>query len=61
MGELGAKRAISVLRDHHMHIKKIGVVTDSPMGNVAEHLRSHFVAAEIGIFCGRRRRAESSG
>ena len=38
------------VRDHHMHIKKIGVVTDSPMGNVAEHLASHFVAAEIRHF-----------
>ena len=38
------------VRDHHMHIKKIGVVTDSPMGTVAEHLASHFVAAEIRHF-----------
>jgi hypothetical protein len=38
------------VRDHHKHIKKIGVVTDSPMGNVAEHLASHFVAAEIRHF-----------
>ena len=38
------------VRDHHMHIKKIGVVTDSTMGNVAEHLASHFVAAEIRHF-----------
>ena len=28
------------VRDHHKHIKKIAVVTDSPMGNVAEHLAS---------------------
>ena len=38
------------VRDHHKHIKKIGVVTDSPMGNVAENLASHFVAAEIRHF-----------
>jgi hypothetical protein len=38
------------VRDHHKQIKKIGVVTDSPMGNVAEHLASHFVAAEIRHF-----------
>jgi len=38
------------VRDHHKHVKKIGVVTDSPMGNVAEHLASHFVAAEIRHF-----------
>jgi hypothetical protein len=38
------------VRDHHKHIRKVGVVTDSPMGNVAEHLASHFVAAEIRHF-----------
>ena len=38
------------VRDHHKHVKKIAVVTDSPMGNVAEHLASHFVAAEIRRF-----------
>src|SRR5436190_12364988 len=38
------------VRDHHQHVRKIGVVTDSPMGNVAEHLASHFVAAEIRHF-----------
>ena len=38
------------VRDHHKHIKKIGVVTDSPLGTVAEHLASHFVAAEIRHF-----------
>jgi len=38
------------VRDHHRHVKKIAVVTDSPMGNVAEHLASHFVAAEIRHF-----------
>ena len=38
------------VRDHHKYVKKIAVVTDSPMGNVAEHLASHFVAAEIRHF-----------
>ena len=38
------------VRDHHKHIKKVAVVTDSPMGNVAEHLASHFVAADIRHF-----------
>ena len=38
------------VRDHHKHIKKIGLVTDSALGNVAEHLASHFVAAEIRNF-----------
>ncbi len=38
------------VRDHHKHIKKIGLVTDSALGNVAEHLASHFVSAEIRHF-----------
>ena len=48
---LGAMaRHFRFVRDHHKHVKKIGVVTDSPMGNLAEHLASHFVAAEIKHF-----------
>jgi len=38
------------VRDHHKHIKKVGLVTDSALGNVAEHLASHFVSAEIRHF-----------
>lgn len=38
------------VRDHHRHIRKIAVVTDSPMANLAEHLVSHFVSAEIRQF-----------
>jgi stage II sporulation SpoAA-like protein len=38
------------VREHHKHIKKIGLVTDSAMGNVAEHLASHFVSAKIRHF-----------
>jgi len=41
------------VRDHHKHIKKVGLVTDSLLGNVAEHLASHFVSAEIKHFHGR--------
>ena len=48
---LGAMAAhFRFVRDHHKHIKKIGVVTDSALGNVAEHLAAHFVAAEIRHF-----------
>ena len=48
---LGAMAShLRFVRDHHRHIKKIAVVTDSAMGNVAEHLASHFVAAEIRRF-----------
>ena len=38
------------VRDHHKHVKKIAVVTDSHMGDAAEHITSHFVAAEIKHF-----------
>jgi hypothetical protein len=35
------------VRDHHRHIRKVAVVTDSHLGNLAEHVASHFVAAEM--------------
>ena len=38
------------VRDHHKHVKKIAVVTDSHLADVAEHLGSHFVSAEIQHF-----------
>ena len=48
---LGAMAAhIRFVRDHHKKVKKIAVVTDSPMGRVGERLGSHFVAAEIKHF-----------
>ena len=40
------------VRDHHKHIKKVAVVTDSHLGDVAEHLASHFVSAQIRHFPG---------
>jgi hypothetical protein len=38
------------VRDHHKHIKKVAVVTDSHIGDFAEHLASHFVSAKIRHF-----------
>jgi len=38
------------VRDHHKRVKKIAVVTDSHLGDVAERLASHFVSAEIKHF-----------
>ncbi|SOX54260.1 STAS/SEC14 domain-containing protein [Mycobacterium ahvazicum] len=38
------------VRDHHRHVKKVAVVTDSHLGDVAERLASHFVSAEIRHF-----------
>ena len=48
---LGAMAAhMRFVRDHHRQIRRIGVVTDSPLGKLAEQLASHFVAAEIRHF-----------
>ena len=41
---------LKFIRDHHKHVKKIAVVTDSHLGDVAEHLASHFISAEIQHF-----------
>lgn len=38
------------VKDHHRHIRKIALVTDSALGNIAEHLIAHFVSAEIRQF-----------
>jgi len=40
------------VRDHQKHVKKVAVVTDSHLGDVAEHLASHFVSAKIRHFSG---------
>jgi len=48
---LGAMAAhFRFVRDHHRLVKKIALVTDSGLGNVAERLASHFVSAEIKHF-----------
>jgi hypothetical protein len=48
---LGAMAAqFRFVRDHHKRIKKLALVTDSAMGNVAEKLAAHFVSAEIKHF-----------
>jgi hypothetical protein len=50
---LGAMAAhFRFVRDHHRHIRKVALVTDSAAGSVAEHLASHFVSAEIRHFPG---------
>lgn len=48
---LGAMAAhFRFVRDHHRHIRKLALVTDSPLGDVAEKLVAHFVAAEVRHF-----------
>ncbi|HEY5140160.1 MAG TPA: STAS/SEC14 domain-containing protein [Methylococcales bacterium] len=41
---------VHFVRDHHRRIEKIALVTDSAIGNVVEHLASHFVSAQIKHF-----------
>jgi hypothetical protein len=49
--DLGAMVAhFRFLRDHHEQVRKVGVVTDSALGDVAERLAKHFVSAEIRRF-----------
>jgi hypothetical protein len=48
---LGALTAhFRFVRDHQKKIKKIALVTDSALGDVAENLASHFLSAEIRHF-----------
>jgi stage II sporulation SpoAA-like protein len=48
---LGAMAAhFRFVRDHHRKIRKIAVVTDAMLGDVAEKLGSHFVSAKIRHF-----------
>ena len=41
---------VRFVRDHHRRVRRIAVVTDAALGDVAEKLGSHFVAAEIQHF-----------
>jgi hypothetical protein len=55
---LGAMAAhLRFVRDHHKHIRKVALVTDSRIGKVAEQLASHFVSAEIRHFAAGERGA----
>ena len=50
---LGAMAAhFRFVRDHHKRVGKVALVTNSKLGDVAERLASHFVAAEIKHFAG---------
>ena len=41
---------LSFVRDHHKLIARVAIVTDSRLGDLAEKIASHFVAAEIRHF-----------
>lgn len=47
-----AIRHFRFVRDHHKKIKKVAIVTDSIIGEAAQHIASHFVSAEIRRFAG---------
>ena len=48
---LGAMAAhFRFVRDHHKKVRKVAIVTDAKLGDVAEKVASHFVAAEIKHF-----------
>jgi len=49
--DIGAMAAhFKFVREHYQKIRKIAVVTDAKIGNLAEKLASHFVAATIKHF-----------
>lgn len=48
MGAMAAH--LRFVNNHHKHIKKIALVTDSGLGNVAVQMAPHFVAAEVRRF-----------
>jgi hypothetical protein len=41
---------LKFVKNHHREIERIAFVTDSPIGNFAEHVASHFVNATIKHF-----------
>ena len=48
---LGAMAAhFRFVRDHHKKVRKVAIVTDAKLGDVAEKVASHFVAAELKHF-----------
>ena len=41
---------VKFVKDHQKRIRRIAIVTDSPIGEIAEKVASHFVSAEIKKF-----------
>ncbi|UTF61563.1 STAS/SEC14 domain-containing protein [Gilvimarinus sp. DA14] len=41
---------LNFVQDHHTKIKRVALVTKSPVGKILQTLASHFVAAEIQTF-----------
>jgi len=38
------------VKEHHKKVAQVAFVTDSPLGNLLEHIASHFISAEIKSF-----------
>jgi len=45
-------RHFRFVRDHHRKIQKVAIVTNSLIGEIGEHITSHFVSAKIKHFSG---------
>jgi hypothetical protein len=41
---------LKFVRDHHRQVKRIALVTDSPMGKFADYAVDHFIKAEVKSF-----------
>ena len=41
---------LKFVRDHHTRIERVAMVTDSPIGDLAEVMTGHFVQAEVKHF-----------
>ena len=41
---------LSFVKDHHQKVSFVAFVTDSAVGNLAEHIACHFISADIRSF-----------
>lgn len=41
---------LKFVKDHHKHLRRVAIVTDSKLGDFAENIASHFIKAEIKHF-----------
>lgn len=41
---------LKFINEHHKKVSKIAFVTDSVLGNLAQHIGSHFISAEVKHF-----------
>lgn len=41
---------MNFIKEHHKKVSYIAFVTDSPLGDFAEHIANHFISAEVRSF-----------